>query len=329
MGRDIKKFSGSSAIRTKPKATQAQGIEAPAENDGKQIDAFTHEQNDNIQDIYQDAQQGIERAKAARAMSQRTRRKIKDKALNFIYAQGRTDFYFMTLTFVNRCEDYRATKILNRFLTSLRDYNGTFAYIWVAERQNKNKAHPGNIHFHVIMDLRINVEKVNALWVLTQYNAGIMHPEISYEQIAVAYKANTVKKLLNPLDVKHAKNIDKIAAYLTTYVTKNKDEFTCAKWGCSRHISRLATHMQVDEAIAEETENVKINYAVNHRTKKLYVVQPFDTEHARIRTIYNKEYFKNKLSPLTALNAFLLYMQEHLRPADFPDELFDLSNQKN
>lgn len=329
MGRNIKKFSGSSAIRTNPKKLEGEGIEALTEDNCKQNDALTGVEKDNIQDIYQDAQQTAKPEKDLRSMSQRTRRKIKDKALNFIYAQGRTDFYFMTLTFVNRCEDYKAVKVLNRFLTTLREDCGTFAYIWVAERQNKNKEYAGNIHFHVILDLRIDIQRFNALWVLQQYNAGIINPKVSYEQMYAAYQAKTVQKLLNPLDVKHARNIDKIAAYLTTYVTKNKDEFTCRTWGCSRHISRLCTHMQVDEEIANETENERINYAINHRTKKRYVVKPFETEHARIRTIYNKEYFKEKLLPLTVLNAFLLYMKHDLMPPDFPHDLFDLTNQKN
>jgi hypothetical protein len=187
-------------------------------------------------------------------LSPRSRGKIKDKATAFFRATS-GDRVFCTLTFVAPVDDKTGVSILNKFLVQCRKKFTNFQYFWVAERQEN-----GNIHFHTIMNKRLPVGRWNALWVLQQYNAGLVGQdrfgnEISNEEVQRAYladqaegfKKKRIQELLNPLDIKKVRSIAGLSSYLTKYITKQKKDqyFNCSVWHCSRRVSRMFTRQTV------------------------------------------------------------------------------------
>ncbi len=170
-----------------------------------------------------------------RCLSDRSRGRIKDKLHSWLFSEieaarrtkKRPALTFVTLTFINKTDDKTAQKALNNFLTWTRKKDPNFEYLWVAERQHKNKAHPGNIHFHLFTNRYWNISYFNKYWVRCQNNVGIHFP--------------TGQTKLNPFDVKRITQPKTLGIYMTKYVTKTKDKFACAAWNCSLTISRLAT----------------------------------------------------------------------------------------
>src|SRR4030095_9276534 len=96
-------------------------------------------------------------------------------------------------------------------------------------------------------------------WVLQQYNSGIVNDKYNYETILAAYKNDTVHKLLNPVDVRAVKCRNALSGYLTMYISKNRDAFSCAVWHCNRGVSCLFTAAVINENDFKETGT-----AVNH-----------------------------------------------------------------
>lgn len=187
-------------------------------------------------------------------LSPRSRGKIKDKATAFFRATS-GDRVFCTLTFIAPVDDKTGVSILNKFLVQCRKKFTNFQYFWVAERQEN-----GNIHFHTIMNKRLPVGRWNALWVLQQYNSGLIGKdkfgeEVTKDEVQMAYlgdqkeefKKKRIQGLLNPLDIKKVKSISGLSSYLTKYITKQKADqyFNCAVWHCSRRVSRMFTRQTV------------------------------------------------------------------------------------
>jgi hypothetical protein len=178
-------------------------------------------------------------------LSPRSRGKISDKAKAFFRAcPGQR--VFCTLTFIAPVADATGVAILNKFLTTVRKGFPNLQYLWVAERQENT-----NIHFHIILNKRLPVRRYNALWVLQQYQAGLRGQtkygeEISLEEIEARYKKGTIHQVFNPVDIKRVRSIAGLSAYLTKYITKQKEGFFgCSPWHCSRGVSRLFTKATV------------------------------------------------------------------------------------
>lgn len=178
-------------------------------------------------------------------LSARSRGKVRDKATAFFRAcPGQR--VFCTLTFIAPVADGTGVIILNKFLTMVRKGFPNLQYLWVAERQENT-----NIHFHIILNKRLPVRRYNALWVLQQYQAGLrgqtkFGEEISLEEIEARYRKGTVHQVFNPVDIKKVRSIAGLSAYLTKYITKQKETFFgCAAWHCSRGVSRLFTKTTV------------------------------------------------------------------------------------
>ncbi len=202
-------------------------------------------------------------AKPVHLLSARSRGKVKDKCTAFFRSspQNRS---FVTLTFISPISDSTGVMVLNKFLTALRSEFSDFKFLWVAERQDN-----GNIHFHMIVNRRLPVARFNPLWVLQQYNAGLVGKnkegnEISKEEILQRIKDRTVGKVLNPFDIKKVTTIGGLSGYLTKYITKQKKDqgFECLTWHCSRSVSRLFTKAVVSPsafAAAMSLSNCKID----------------------------------------------------------------------
>jgi hypothetical protein len=201
-------------------------------------------------------------------LSSRSRGKIKDKATAFFRASA-GNRSFVTLTFIDAVDDQTGVSILNKFLTSIRKEYEKLQYLWVAERQTNNPDFPYNIHFHAILNQRLPVGRWNALWVLQQYNAGLIGRNkygdlVSKEEILELYKLDAaenfrgivgrtgkrisrIQAVFNPMDAKKIKSINGLSMYLTKYITKQErgTTFGCAVWHCSRTVSRLFTRSAV------------------------------------------------------------------------------------
>ncbi len=197
-----------------------------------------------------------------RSFSSRSRAKVKDKATAFwraLESRSRKDVpkrTFATFTFIEALPDQLGVEILNKFLTVLRKEQPNLQYLWVAEPQEEND---NRIHFHMLLDRRLDIKRYNALWVLQQYNSGLVGhradgSEISKQEIQQRYDhdmnstwskkdPDSVAAVLNPFSIEKATSITGLSFYLTQYITKQAKDHTfgCQTWHCSRKVSRLFT----------------------------------------------------------------------------------------
>jgi hypothetical protein len=238
-------------------------------------------------------------------MSPRTKRKVREK-IKVFFEQCRRHATFVTLTFIEAVSDSVAVRILNKFLTQLRkDQPGRCELLWVAERQNNNAKFPGNPHFHIIVNRRLDVIRYNSLWVLQQYNEGlrgwsnrlqrrlhideirVMHTETmrlidlrdaernAKQQGIIRDKINKVKigNFFNPFQIKKITNDAGLSFYLTKYVTKNGGEdsrgLSCALWHCTRGVSALFTQQLTTADCFTEAAS-GINTYIDKKTGQLY-----------------------------------------------------------
>lgn len=165
-----------------------------------------------------------------RQMSKHTKTKIRKKIL--AWSQVNKHLYFLTLTFMNKVEDKVAVDVLRKFLDNLKKRKPGFQYLWVAERQKKNTVFPDNIHFHLITNKSIDIKKYLKYWILLQNKSGVFARDASFNPAS----ALDIKKI-------NSNNTKALTLYMTKYVTKNKDSFSCQVWNCSKHISWLSTDM--------------------------------------------------------------------------------------
>jgi hypothetical protein len=179
-----------------------------------------------------------------RVMSSRTKSKIRKKIMAF--AQLNKRLTFVTLTFVNEVSDELAVKILGKFIDNNKKRSKNFTYLWVAERQTANKVFSGNIHFHLLTDKYWNIQKTWSYWLELQAKHGIKPREESFKPSS----AFDVKQI-------NTKNPKSVGAYLTKYVTKNKAEFKCQVWNCSKNISALYTDFYTGFEIVEDFQRLK------------------------------------------------------------------------
>lgn len=115
-------------------------------------------------------------------------------------------------------------RALNGLLQSLKRYLGMRNYIYVSELQ-KN----GNIHFHIIVDVKVNKWKLRNLWRKQMWLLGYLDTYSKYEagQKYIATQADKIE------------DINKVGKYIAKYMSKtNKDETQTKKlegriWGMS------------------------------------------------------------------------------------------------
>jgi hypothetical protein len=194
--------------------------------------------------------------------SSRTKGHVKARATAFFRAvTGKRSKIFCTLTFINDVADAIAVRILNKFLTVLRKEKPGLEYLWVAERQMKTT---GRIHFHLIINSYLPIRRINSLWVLQQYNSGVVFPGVDLKEITERYASGSIHEILNPVDVKRIRNIGILSSYLSKYISKGNNEggFGCLTWHCSRRVSQLFLRAIVGSdcvAVARGIENCKVD----------------------------------------------------------------------
>lgn len=182
----------------------------------------------------------VNRRKKSNCLSQRTKQKIKHKLLSWSKTKEfdtsrQTYFNFITLTFTEITTQQQAVKMLNHWLTLLRQTYGKINYLWVAELQDgkrlkRDNALPRNqIHFHIIVDEFFCIHTINDMWLN-------VHAINGFKVIGENGKKH------NPVDVKNIKTLRTLQSYITKYVTKNNETgIEVARWSCSRSVSKLYT----------------------------------------------------------------------------------------
>jgi hypothetical protein len=260
-------------------------------------------------------------------LSARSRGKIKDKATAF-FRSCPGDRIFCTLTFIAAVDDATGMAILNKYLTSLRKAFPAIQYLWVAERQENNADFPGNIHFHIILNKRLPVRRWNALWVLQQYNAGLVAKNkfgewIEREEIDERFHKGTMQKVLNPFDVKRVRSIAGLSMYLTKYITKQKKNvpFGCAVWHCSRRVSRIFTRTTVAPSAFRFMRSLS-NYRVDKETGECFPPR------GDVKYFYAYVYVENKqvvlpyLREMEQVNKWILQGHQIDRLSMIDDDLY-------
>jgi len=168
------------------------------------------------------------KARKENILSPRSKTKIRFKI--FALAGILPRLTFVTLTFVNKVEDRKAIEILKCFLENAKKRKPDLEYLWVAEKQTKNKVFPNNIHFHIITNVHWDIKRWWNYWVELQASFGIV-PRESHQAGASAFDVKAIK----------SSNKKAIGNYVAGYLSKSLETFDCRPWHCSRKISRLFT----------------------------------------------------------------------------------------
>lgn len=252
--------------------------------------------------------------------SKRTKGKVRDKATALYRVLGDTKT-FLTLTFIEQVEHAKAIKILNKFLTVLRKMSAKkLHYIWVAELQMENKKNKYNIHFHMIINRKFAIKKINALWVLEQYNAGLRFRDIEHSEILQRYQnsmASTqwkkepggVESVLNPVDIEKINGIYGLNYYLTKYITKKtngKYQILCAKWHCSRSVSRLFTKQVIHRSTFSELADPKKNSRYDAKKKQTIRPALIQGKFHLMYYINNRNHFLRYLDMVESVNRWMI-----------------------
>jgi hypothetical protein len=249
----------------------------------------------------------VKRGDSLRFFSQRSKGKVRDKCTALYRCLGKQKT-FATLTFISDVTDSIGVKLLNKFLTALRDRYGRIHYIYIAERQLLTT---NRIHFHLIINKFLPVREINALWVLQQYNEGIEYEGISREQVVswIQYdrenpkEKSELQKRLNPFDVEKIRGIHGLSYYLTKYITKgnNSGGFGCSVWHCSRVVSRLFTKT----VVSRSTFAAASSYVNCNLDKKTGEIRKNPGKHEKYYSLFyieNKPYFLPDMQKLEFIN---------------------------
>lgn len=210
--------------------------------------------------------EGMEKTFKARTLSARSKSKIRKKVIAF--SRQMKKLSFVTLTFVNKITDRQAIKALGAFLDNVNKRSKDFQYLWVAEKQTKNKAFKDNIHFHLITNKFWDISRWWEYWLEVQKNQGIVPRNENY-------------KPSSAFDVKviNSNSIKGVACYITKYITKNTGEFRCMIWNCSRKISQLYTDFYSDLDFLTRLEKLEEKELLGGKIKT------YTQEHSNIHLI--------------------------------------------
>ncbi len=180
----------------------------------------------------------------AHTMSVRTKSKIRKKVISFSRVQKRLTF--VTLTFLNHVSDRQAIKILGAFLDNVSKRHKGFQYLWVVERQTKNKVFKDNVHFHLITNITWEIKRWWEYWIDVQKKYGV-HPRDQSYKPSSAFDVKFIK----------SNDIKSIGNYITKYITKNQSAFNGSLWNCSKKISQLYTDFYSDMNFMYQLEKLQ------------------------------------------------------------------------
>lgn len=211
---------------------------------------------------------------------------FKSKKQKVTYPNGtisenfRISFITLTLPSKQVHSDIEIKKLLNTFLTHMREKYKMVDYVWKAELQRND-----NIHFHITTNVFIQHQVIRQIWnrYLENYgyisayrkkfckmsygeykkirlrNASLTGATISEESIVKSFNDGRKNNWRNPnsTDVKTVFKVDSLSAYLAKYLSKKlkKSEVSPKTqkrlknfgniWACSRSLSRLKKYSDV------------------------------------------------------------------------------------
>ena len=110
--------------------------------------ALQRKKQEPIRNIIAKKRESKDKEPKERSLSRRSKQKIRKKITCFARCYKRLSF--VTLTFLNKVSDDQAVDLLRKFVDNAKKRSDDFQYVWVAERQTKNDAFKGNVHFHMI-----------------------------------------------------------------------------------------------------------------------------------------------------------------------------------
>ena len=111
----------------------------------------------------------------------------------------------------NHTDNEIKSKLLNQFLTELREKYKCTNYLWRAESQSN-----GNIHFHICTDVFIPWRVLRTDWNRIQEKLGYIS----------AYEAKSKKTDPNSTDIHSINAVRNLGSYLSKYCTKNSHGYT-------------------------------------------------------------------------------------------------------
>ena len=254
-------------------------------------------------------------------ISPRRKPKIKNKCLAFYESCGQ-ERVFLTLTFIDKVADKLAARILNKFWTALRLDVPELEFLWVAERQSRNPKYPDNIHFHAIINRRLDLARVNAMWVMQQYNSGLRNEKHTPGQVKMLYDRVMKGERspskngrgitdpmrtegFNPVDVRNVKNVGGLSSYLTKYITKNTDGFECLAWHCSRKVSKLAISQLCSSSVPTKAMGWS-NYTADYETGEICLPVPWTKKFFTVHRINRPAAFSKYLDPMREFNRMIM-----------------------
>jgi len=149
------------------------------------------------------------------------------------YFSFKVNFFTLTLSSKQIHSDNEIKKkLLNHFLTVLREKYGVTDYLWRAEAQ-KNK----NIHFHIVSNKFVPYWELRTIWNQIQNKLGYV------DRFFDKYGHNDP----NSTDVHSIKKIKNLPRYLSKYCTKKSvyREIEGKQWGLSYSLSRIKSAITV------------------------------------------------------------------------------------
>lgn len=172
------------------------------------------------------------------------KKQVSHRILNYVNSmKGEKQLYFWTITFKQGIDDAAAYKILNKWLTRMRQDAHLKSYLWIAERQQNN-----TIHYHIAIHQKIPVVKANKFMracLMRSADANeitMTRTDIAkYNGVDIAKNRKT-RRVTNFAQKKHQKTLTN---YLTKYVSKSESRFPHLAWHNSRDYSNLIISVNV------------------------------------------------------------------------------------
>jgi hypothetical protein len=224
----------------------------------------------------------------------------------------------------NYTDHFCKKELLNHFLTVLRRKYNVHAYVWRAETQEN-----GNIHFHITLNKFIFLVELRELWnsILAktdmisiyqkkfsdmslekylQYRAPRNH-KAKQKAIAAWHYGNSSSWLQpNTTDVHAVWRIKNMAAYLSSYMTKENEERRYVE-GCLWRLSTLLSHLKKEIVFAHGVVEKDLDYLFKHHRSRFKV-----KEHATILTFSIKD-LKEILPKSEIVKKFVQYKNSIFR----------------
>ncbi len=204
------------------KNINGQLIESKQYNAEKKDIKDTYKRNYCNNDEIEQTETEIIKKRAKSSEYKLNKQKVRGKVTAFFALKQSQKFSaFYSISFPRSTTQQEAVKAFNTWRTRLSKL-GLKTFIRICEFQQN-----GTIHFHMLTNNFLNIKTVNHMMAKILENMGIFKRENKSE---IKY---------NGVDVKHVRNTKDLGAYLTKYVSKNKEVFEVLPYHSSRNVSAL------------------------------------------------------------------------------------------